>query len=296
MNSKWTFQAMPGVFADLTEFAAQYPRGKVPTQPRLALIPREYPTDGQEPQDARDWVRFAAYVRSLNRDAPENVSYKVLYLTRHGVGFHNQKAAEIGTELWDSYWSLQDGDGVTTWFDAFLTEVGMQQARDLGLFWKDLVDKDGAPLPEKHYTSSLARCLQTSRLAFSDLMESHGQPFRPTVKDNLRERYTLHTCDMRRPRSWIAENYPDYLIEEGMPEEDTFRKILHYETDEEHYARKQAVLSEIYSTDSNEFISLTVHSMAIQAIQAVCHAKNVHVREGSSIALLVRGERQAENA
>ena len=171
--------------------------------------------------------------------------------------------------------------------------MGIQQARDLGEFWMDLVDKDGAPLPEKHYTSSLARCLQTSKLVFTHLMESHGREFKPTVKDKLRERYTLHTCDMRRPRSWIAENYPDYIIEDGMPEEDGFRKILHYETDQEHEARKQAVLEEIFSTDNNEFISLTVHSMAIRAIQAVCDTHKFKVREGSTIALLVRGEKQA---
>jgi broad specificity phosphatase PhoE len=294
LQPHWKFHAVDGVFENLHDIEDQFPGNKVPTQPRLALIPRAYPSDADADSsaDTRDWVRFAAHVARLNADTPAGVRYKVLYLTRHGTGFHNQKSAEVGSELWDSYWSLQDGDGVTTWFDAFLTDLGQQQARDLAAFWADLVDRDGAPLPGKLYTSSLARCLQTSRLAFSNLMESHGRVFAPTVKDALRERYTLHTCDMRRPRSWIAENYPDYPIEDGMPEEDPLRTMDHYETHAEHEARKQAALEDIFNTDAEEFVSLTIHSMAIRAIQGVCGVSRHRVREGSTIALLVRGERE----
>jgi hypothetical protein len=101
MTTHWKFQAVDGIFANLKDISDQYPGGKVPTQPKLALIPRDYPTDSQQPDDTRDWARFAAYVRSLNKEAPEDVRYKVLYLTRHGTGYHNQKSAEIGSELWD---------------------------------------------------------------------------------------------------------------------------------------------------------------------------------------------------
>lgn len=122
-------------------------------------------------------------------------------------------------------------------------------------------------------------------------MKTHGKPFKPIVKEKIRERFTVHTCDLRRPKSWVAESYPGYIIEETMTEEDPFEGQTRWETDEEHYARKQAALEEIFSSDANEFISLTVHSWAIGAIMAVCNVPEFKTREGTSIALLVKGER-----
>lgn len=102
MASKWRFQAEPDVFVELADLEDQYPLQKVTTQPSLGLIPgKEYPTDNPESSDQRDWVRFEAYVRSLNRNSPDNVSYKVLYLTRHGFGFHNKCHQDVGTEAWN---------------------------------------------------------------------------------------------------------------------------------------------------------------------------------------------------
>ena len=98
---RWNFQAEPGYFADLAALAAQCPDEKLTTPPQLALLPREYPTDGQSADAVTDWQRFAAHVRALNRAAPARVSYKVLYLTRHGYGYHNKKHAEVGHEAWE---------------------------------------------------------------------------------------------------------------------------------------------------------------------------------------------------
>lgn len=101
MTSHWTFQAEPGFFTDLAAVQDEHPAGKITTQPQLALLHREYPTDEPGAPDKRDWVRFAAYVTSLNQASPENLAYKVLYLTRHGFGYHNKKHAEVGTVEWD---------------------------------------------------------------------------------------------------------------------------------------------------------------------------------------------------
>lgn len=108
-SGKWKFSAVPGVFKNYT--SEDMPDGKLPTQPRLGLLHRAYPRTGDETttvkheplsDDAsRDWPRFAAYVRELNAEAASGVKYKVLYLTRHGVGYHNQKQAAIGNDLWD---------------------------------------------------------------------------------------------------------------------------------------------------------------------------------------------------
>ena len=102
MAPEWRFEAVSGVFRDLSQEQHGYEGGKVTTQPSHALVHRSYPSDSHDLSlDQRDWPRFSAYVASLNHDAPRGVSYKVLYLTRHGMGFHNQKHAEVGTEAWE---------------------------------------------------------------------------------------------------------------------------------------------------------------------------------------------------
>lgn len=101
MATKWEFQAQPGFFGDLVELARQSPNKKLATQPGLALLSRENPSDGHIGSGEKDWERFAAHVKALNRDSPDNVSYKVLFLTRHGFGFHNKKHEEVGRIAWD---------------------------------------------------------------------------------------------------------------------------------------------------------------------------------------------------
>ncbi|KAG6004282.1 hypothetical protein E4U43_000766 [Claviceps pusilla] len=295
-KQRWEFQAIPGFFASHTEIAQQCADGRFVTQPNLALLSQEYPTDTAKPSssDVRDWKRFAHYVRCLNRDAPSHTVYKVLYLTRHGCGYHNQKHAEVGTEAWNEHRSLLDGDGDSAWFDSFLNEIGIQSVKELGQFWLDAVQNDGLPIPQTLYTSPLARRLQTTDHVFSRPMEVHRPPFQPIVKEHLRERFTMHICDLRRPRSWIEKNYPGYKIEDNVTERDALSCQTREETDEEHCARKQQALEEVFSTDNNNnnniSISLTIHSFAISAILRVCHGEPFKVREGTSLALLVRGE------
>ncbi|OHF02361.1 phosphoglycerate mutase [Colletotrichum orchidophilum] len=287
------FTILPEYFVDYYKAADESTNGKATTQPNLGLLNREFGDAAAVAGEAKPWERFAAHVNRLNAESPDGVDYKVLYLTRHGLGFHNVQAAKVGTAEWDRYWSHLDGDGVVTWLDAELVDTGIQQAKDLGTFWAHATTVEGVPFPASFYTSPLRRCLETSRLAFGSLVEARGQQqeFRPLVKEGLRERMTDHTCDKRGPRSWIGRAYPRYIIEPGFTEEDQLWKADRFETTEEHVARKQQVLDEIFSTDPAQFVSLTVHSYAISAILKVGGQEEFRVREGSSIALLVRGDR-----
>lgn len=109
---------------------------------------------------------------------------------------------------------------------------------------------------------------------------------------------TLHTCDFRRTGSWIEANWPEYELEEGFAEEDTFGRDGHAETDEEHVRRKQRALEQIWDEGDGkgcgEVVSLTVHSYAIRAIQLACGGRPCKTREGTSIGVLVRGERKVD--
>lgn len=91
---------MPGVFRDLSDLKT-HPGDKISTQPGLALLSRPYPSEDNAADDPSDWARFTRYVRHLNTESPDNVSYKVLYLTRHGMGFHNKKHVEVGEDEWN---------------------------------------------------------------------------------------------------------------------------------------------------------------------------------------------------
>ncbi|KAK2062088.1 phosphoglycerate mutase [Colletotrichum caudatum] len=284
------FTILPEYFVDYYKLAERSPRGKATTQPGLGLLDKPFGDEAGE-LGAKPWERFAAHVNRLNAQSPDGVDYKVLYFTRHGLGFHNVQEAKVGRVEWDSHWSHLEGDGVVTWLDAELVDTGIQQAKELSAFWAEATTTERVPFPESFYTSPLRRCLETSRLAFGALVEAKGEEFRPLIKEGLRERMTDHTCDKRSPRKWIEGAYPKYLFEPGFTEEDQLWRADRFEPMEEHIARKQRVLDEIFSTDANQFVSLTAHSYAISAILRVGGQEKFKLREGSSIALFIRGEK-----
>jgi hypothetical protein len=63
------------------------------------LIDRSYP--GEDNSDGKQWKRFEAYVSSLEAAKKEGESFKVLFLGRHGEGWHNVAEAKYGTKAWD---------------------------------------------------------------------------------------------------------------------------------------------------------------------------------------------------
>ncbi|KAF9874533.1 phosphoglycerate mutase [Colletotrichum karsti] len=287
------FTILPEHFINYHEVAKSSPGGKATTQAGLGLLDRPFGVTDRnlERRDAKPWDRLAADVNRLNEQSPDGVAYKVLYLTRHGIGYHNVQAAKVGSDEWNRYCSHLDGYGTVTWLDAELVDDGVRQARDLSAFWKAATAAEGVPFPQSFYTSPLRRCLETSKLVFGSLVEEKGGTFRPVIKEGLRERMTDHTCDKRSSKTWIEGAYPEYIVEPGFTEEDQLWKADQFENTKSHVARKQRVLDEIFSTDPNQFISLTVHSYAIGAILQVVGQQEFRVREGSSLAILVRGEK-----
>jgi len=111
------------------------------------------------------------------------------------------------------------------------------------------------------------------------------------VKELLRERLTDHTCDKRSTKTLIQLNYPSFIIEPGFSESDTLWKPDQSESTDEHVARKQTVLEDIFSSDPNQFISLTIHSYALSALLRACGSAEFRIAEGAVLAIVVRGER-----
>lgn len=138
-------------------------------------------------------------MRALNAQAGPDVQYKVLYMGRHGEGFHNVAESWYGTDAWDvriylqqllgiraklpqCYWSLLDGNETSSWDDARLTEVGKSQAQTAHNAWRKQIESK-IPFPESFYVSPLNRCLQTAFITFDGLDKDIVKPFRPVVKE-----------------------------------------------------------------------------------------------------------------
>lgn len=167
----------------------------------------------------------------------------------------------------------------------------MEEAKALGRFFADGIENKGFPLLDTIYTSPLARCLETAKLVFQDVMERQGKPFRPKVKELLRERLTDHTCDRRRSSKWIKSTYPDYELEAEFADEDILWHSDRYESDAEHMARTHRLFEDIFSSESGTFIGLVTHSFALSSILQVIRAPMFRVSEGVMIAFLVRSQR-----
>jgi broad specificity phosphatase PhoE len=315
-SRNYKFSFVDGFFIDYVKAAEQCPGAKVTTQPHLGILDREY--DGERPDRPDDaqrvpqWERFTDYINRLNEHSEQGESYKLLFIIRHGFGVHNEVMEKVGSEAWkvskalnlsrnkakrkQSDWSHRNGDGDLIWADAHLVDAGINQAQNLARFWIESEHHDGMPLPETLYTSPLARCLETTKLVFTPVLRSHQRSPQPIVKEFLREYLTDHTCDRRSSKSWIHENYPDYIMEDGFTEEDILWKTDKTETLEEHVIRKQRLLEDIFAHDESPFISLTTHSYAISALLKVVGAPKFRVGEGVMVPLFVKAEKVAKDS
>jgi hypothetical protein len=72
-------------------------------QTSLGLIPRPYVSDSNsDPSSSKtQWERFFHYVQYLNQHSGSDVSYKVLFLARHGEAYHNVAEKYYGTDCWN---------------------------------------------------------------------------------------------------------------------------------------------------------------------------------------------------
>lgn len=73
----------------------------------FGLINRTYSTDSDEDKEkGTQWQRFEKYIRSLETSKQAGESYKVLFLGRHGQGWHNVAETKYGTKAWDVRYSF----------------------------------------------------------------------------------------------------------------------------------------------------------------------------------------------
>ncbi|KAL9119615.1 MAG: hypothetical protein Q9187_003832 [Circinaria calcarea] len=262
------------------------------TATHFGLINRTYDTDCQYDPGYKktQWQRFEHQVFRYNRESGRHVQYKVLYMGRHGEGYHNAAESYYGTPAWNCYWSFKDGNGTVVWADADLTPKGIAQAQIANRFWASEISIEKIPTPESYYTSPLTRCLVTANITFSGLKLPSRHPFIPEVKELFREGISGHTCDRRNSKTYIQENFPTYKIEAGFSETDLLWKPLQAETPTDQDIRTKKVLDDVFSNDGSTYISITSHSGEIASLLRVLGHRTFSLSTGAVIPVLVKAE------
>lgn len=160
------------------------------------------------------------------------------------------------------------------------------------VFWQDASSTLRLPLPGAHYSSPHARCLQTCELSFSGMALPSGEiaPFKPVVRELIRERLGAHTCDRRGTRTWIRDNYPSFAVEDDFPEQDELWQPNVRETLAEHAVRVEAFLDDLFTNESATICSITAHSGTFLALYSAVGHKAVQVAPGNVVPVLIKAE------
>ncbi|KAF2727387.1 phosphoglycerate mutase-like protein [Polyplosphaeria fusca] len=287
-KSHTNYTVVPGVF--LQDDPATNASAFNFTASNFGLINRDYPSDSSCPdrKHKTQWQRLAHYIKTLNSHAKRNERYSLLFMGRHGEGFHNAAESYFGTPAWNCYYSELDGNATVTWADAHLTEVGVNQALAANAFWKHLIKDEKITPPQTYYTSPLYRCLDTARLSFSGLDLPKRSPFIPTIKELFREGISAHTCDRRSDKSFIHASFPAYRFERGFSEHDPYWTALHAETSVDQDIRSKKVLDDVFSNDDSTYLSITSHSGEIASLLRVLGHRTFGLSTGAAIPVLVK--------
>ncbi|RMZ88847.1 hypothetical protein DV736_g3925, partial [Chaetothyriales sp. CBS 134916] len=275
----------------------------------FGLIDRPYESDGSiiavSAASLTPWQRFAHHLVWLNEGPSalrRTTSYRLLFLGRHGQGYHNVAESYYGPENWDCYWSLREGNGTVTWADAHLTELGIAQAQEGHEFWLKQIDEQQIVTPDSFYVSPLDRAVNTADITFRDLPlatwggrdQQHQEgrvQYRPLIKEMLREGNGLHTCDRRSMKSEIAVRWPDYRFEDGFTEQDKLWRADLRESGSALRERLRGLLDDVFEHDDSTVISFTAHSGVIGAILEATGHRRFPLQTGGVIPVLLKVDR-----
>ncbi|KAJ5122652.1 uncharacterized protein N7443_002753 [Penicillium atrosanguineum] len=272
------------------------------TAVNFGLINRTYPADKElkHHQSTTQWERFYNQVQKFNEDSPKNIEYKVLFLGRHGNGWHNSAETYYGTPAWNCYWAELNGNSTVTWFDAALTPAGEAQALVAHDFWQKLIEEQKMHTPDNYFVSPLTRTLQTANLTFNGLDLPHGSAaFAPVIKELFREGISIHTCDHRHNKSYIHSIFPHWAIESGFSEEDNLWNGVTAETSAAQDVRSTQALGEVFFGESSKkksYVSVTSHSGEISSILRVLGHRTFSLSTGAVIPVLVKAEKKEGKA
>jgi len=172
--------------------------------------------------------------------------------------------------------------------DPRLTATGEEQAHRARDAWEYELSRDGpVPIPQRFYCSPLTRAIRTLNLTFENLLPETPKPI---ILENCREEYGEHTCDKRRTRSELQDEFPNIVFEEGFEEEDVLWTPVH-ESRASVERRAKLVLDRIFENDHDAtYISITAHSGWINALLRVVGRSSYALPTGGILVVVVKGK------
>lgn len=293
----FVYRVLPGIFAQAETCSDQSTFDFL--RDNFGLIsngnqPPSHTSTGAPFSGHSGWQTLAKRIEELNLEAPVGVSYKVVFLARHGIGWHNVAETKYGTDDWNDQYSKLDGADGLHWVDARLTPEGEEQAKSVAAHWARQHRSLGMPVPESFYCSPLIRCLQTARTTHAgpEWGPDGSNRYRPVIKEKLRETYGVHTCDRRSPKRAIQVRFPECVFEDGFSELDLLWSAEERETPEQQDLRLRECLDEIFATDNNTWISVTAHSGTSRAIMKILEfPREWRLKPGEMVPIAVEAQR-----
>ncbi|ODO04556.1 hypothetical protein I350_05160 [Cryptococcus amylolentus CBS 6273] len=244
-------------------------------------------------QSPERWTNLKASLKKLQDEAPEGVQYKVLFLGRHGQGWHNFGNAKYGDD-WDHKWALLTGDDEITWGpDPPLTPLGIQQAQSIYAAWSREV-KQGAPVGAgqmKWLVSPLVRTNQTLEASWGELVEG-----KPEAWEDLREIYGYHTNDLRYTKTELQKRFPNVDFS-SITEDDELWTPEPRETYEHAGLRGQRAMDRLFSEGgpSETFISVTAHAAFYRSLLKVLNHQEYELETGEMIPVVVKATKLSKS-
>ncbi|KAJ3045286.1 hypothetical protein HDV00_011158 [Rhizophlyctis rosea] len=246
------------------------------------------------------WETFKLKIAELNKvahDKGEKSEVKFILFQRHGQGYHNLAEIKYGKKLWDEYYSRQP-----EYFDPTLTDLGIIQIKTVNEMLKK-ESRNGFPQPEYLISSPLSRCLNTTLLAYDDVLIGEPQPnpaqvilssqtrrtLTPYVHEIFREQYGDHTCDARRSRTELQSLFPqfDYC---GLFSEKDELWTPEREADQHVNERMKKGLDWIFSTRKDTYIGLVGHGGVVEGLIAATGHRDFKLLPGGFLPMVIKAE------
>lgn len=247
------------------------------------------------------WSTIVRELEELNRDAPSNVAYKLIFNARHGQGYHNAAVQKYGTDEWNRKWHNMTGDGEIVWGpDPMLTDLGINQAKENNAAWKKQI-ADGAPVPSKFYVSPLQRSCHTLVYTWDGIKPLETQP---KVLEILRETIGVNLCDKRLPKSKVDERFSKHGFNtDDLSEEDDLYTVHTRETLWEQSLRVDEFLQGLFDEDldgntvdkkksvAHTFVLTTTHAGTIRGFITALGHRQFTISTGGMIPCVVKATR-----
>lgn len=228
------------------------------------------------------WEEIFTQLKALNEQSAENECYKVLFLARHGQGFHNVANSKYGQKAWDEKWSMVNTDGEITWGpDPKLTEVGINQAIENGKAW-DRELKDGCEIPTKWFTSPMSRSIDTMVYTWEKIVDLKDK--KPLIMEDLRETFGVPS-DKRSSKEQLKKY--GFEFHQDFKNEDT-HVLEQYESIEHHLIRINRAFQYIFDNYHDQVISITSHSGSIRSQLLVLGHREFAIGTGGMIPVFVK--------